>query len=112
MTNNRIEALEALRVKVKAGTLHEQEHGGMPMATKCYPFFGDNWNDGPWSDRDCMAAYHGSLDAAMALDIAIPTKAIMSDETTKLIVLGKNGARIWLLWKLDALISETKGETP
>lgn len=61
----RLESLKRLATHVKAGTLHEQMHGGMPYATACYPRNdGGTIDDSQWSDRDCMAAYHGSLDGA------------------------------------------------
>jgi hypothetical protein len=52
------------------------------------------------------AAFDGSLDAAKALDTAIPTRAVMDDATAKMILFGKDGARTWLLWKIEALIAE------
>ena len=133
--NDRKQALEALRDKVKAGTLHEQKHGGMPMATKCYPFFGDDWISGPWSDCDCLAAYHGSLNAAKALhDAVLPDWCWSVDRMGNAVVwypwvegdavsheVSNDGqgdwshrpACAWLIAILEALISETpKGETP
>ena len=64
----RLEALEQLASHVEAGTLHEQKHGGMPFATACYPRRDDDtYDDSKWSDRDCMSAYHGSLDGAKSI---------------------------------------------
>lgn len=52
-------------------------------------------------------AFLGSLDAAKALHEAVPTPgAIMDDETSKLILFAPNGARVWLAWKLKALIAK------
>jgi len=61
----RIEALKELERKVSDGTLHEDRHGGMPVATRCYP----RDNVGPydtnlWHDSNAMIAYHGGLSAA------------------------------------------------
>lgn len=66
------DALNKLIEAVEAGSLHEQELGGMPMCTAAYPVIcGDNWNCGKWSDRNCLAAYHGDLNAAKALHEAL-----------------------------------------
>ena len=51
-------------------------------------------------------AYNGSLDAAKALHEAIPTNAIMDEETAKIILFGRDGARTWLTWNLRALIAD------
>jgi hypothetical protein len=56
-------------------------------------------------------AHRGSLDAAKALDAALPTpEAVMTPETMALILLTKGGSRYWLLWKIDALIAQEGGE--
>ena len=55
-----------------------------------------------WASR---ALHNGSLDAAKALHEAIPTNAIMDEETAKMILFGRDGARTWLTWKLRALIA-------
>ncbi len=83
------EALIALRDAVKAGTwLLSRERSTM--------FYVHAWQ-----------AYNGSLDAAKALDAACPTRAVMDDATAKMILFGRDGARTWLLWKIEALIAET-----
>jgi hypothetical protein len=60
---------------------------------------------------EAIEAYSGSLDGAKALDAAIPTHdAVMSPETMALILLTNDGARFWLIWKLDALIAQEGGK--
>lgn len=53
--------LDKLIEAVEGGTLHEMPYGGMPMATKVYHL----------KDSSILAAYHGSLDAWLALHDAL-----------------------------------------
>ena len=64
----RVEALTALIERVENISLHEQPHGGMPMATACYLFFEGGFKTRQWSDAACLSAYHGSLDAVARLE--------------------------------------------
>ncbi len=119
MSDNRREALEALRDKVKAGAWDTKS--ALKALPESHVSNGNDWVD-PIGWASC-AFHNGSLDAAKALhDAVLPgplwltfcgdgaTIGVNGEEYT-----GKadNPARAWLLAILSALISETpKGETP
>lgn len=113
MSDNRREALEALRDKVKSGE-------GVPSALLF------KLTDVLGTPQIVYDAYHGSLDAAKALheavlpgwwwktiapepnfaQVGMPDVGVFSGQSD-------NIARAWLLSILSALISEApKGETP
>jgi hypothetical protein len=94
--------LNALLAKVEAGDIPDTGVGRF----RAIPRRGGGvYADPNWYDAN-NAYWRADLNAAKALHEAIPTNAIMDDETAKLILFGKNGARIWLAWKLRALISQ------
>jgi len=116
MSDNRREALEALRDKVKAGEFDRWSVNGAPLTAPQKAFV--------------TRAYHGSLDAAKALhdavlpgwrysithgpsgDAAVVAKRL-GEQVDTLGFATDNPARAWLIAILSALISETpKGETP
>lgn len=78
--------LDRLIEAVEDGSFHKLPYFGMTLATACYPrdehgrMLADN---GGWSDGKVVAAYHGSLDAALALHNALlPSDWIAEVDTT------------------------------
>ncbi|WP_407473511.1 hypothetical protein [Sulfitobacter sp. PM12] len=116
MSDNRREALEALRDKVKSGEFDRWSVNGAPLTAPQKAFV--------------TRAYHGSLDAAKALhDAVLPGWDWRAEENVNgyvshigpareefmpsiMAISFESAARAWLLSILSALISETpKGET-
>lgn len=57
--------------------------------------------------RTIVDAFNGSHDAAKALHDAVPTSgAIMTPEEMDAVLFHPLGARIWLAWKIQALIAK------
>lgn len=118
----RREALIALRDAVRDGDLHKRKHGGMPMATACYPRNPDGLFDtSHWNDANVMDAYHGSLDAALALHNSLAPGWVWSADSWNDVYINPpegpvsgayfqekadNPARAWLLALLGMLIAK------